>query len=92
MADPISLVGAVVASAASIITTVQQLRDIVEYSRLRTVSNTKGVSNYLRYLSPNIVPQVEAMTKILSSESPDVALKFRDSYVFDCNMTAVAVS
>jgi len=53
---------------------------------------TKRVSGYLAALVPSFRPQIETINRLLLENDDDQLLKFRESYIFDCNMTAFAVS
>jgi hypothetical protein len=49
-------------------------------------------ATFLGWLLPSFQPQIENINSLLSKDSDDLLLRFRDSYITDCNMTAVAVS
>ena len=53
---------------------------------------TKRVSAYFTALVPSFQPQIQAINRLLLENSDDQLHKFRDAYIFDCNMTAFAVS
>ena len=48
-------------------------------------------ATFLGWLLPSFQPQIEAINSLLPKDSNDLFLRFRDSYVFDCNMTVIAV-
>lgn len=87
--DPISFTGAIISSLTGVATTLRRFNEVSEYSRLRREGQA---GKYLIFAPAYIGAQTEAIAKVLKSGSDDVLMKFRDSYVFDCNMTAVAVS
>ena len=55
-------------------------------------AETKRVSAYFTALVPSFRPQIEVINRLLLENADDQILKFRDSYIYDCNMTAFAVS
>ena len=52
---------------------------------------TRRVSGYLAAVVPSFRPQIETINRLLLENDDDQLLKFRESYIFDCNMTAFAV-
>jgi hypothetical protein len=55
-------------------------------------AETKRVSAYFAALVPSFRPQIDAINRLLLENSDDQLLKFRKSYIFDCNITSFAVS
>lgn len=55
-------------------------------------AETKRVSGFFTALVPSFQPQIEVINRLLLENSDDQLPKFRESYIFDCNITAFAVS
>ena len=88
--DPLS----VVASLASVVSLAIQVLSLVKSYEKLAISRTYGrpLGWVIVTFFGNTATEYERIERIVLRGSDDEALRFRDSVITECNMTAVAVS
>jgi hypothetical protein len=97
MADPISVVGSVIGAASlgfQIFDGIRKSNQFLQQPAEAGLRTHYGVFPTLmvKILMPDVFQRVQLVEDRIFPGDDEVVIAFRNSYISDCNMTAVAVS